>query len=416
MATITKTMKLYLHTDAEANMAFAELTERYRQACNEASEYAFSHGMITNSNRLQSMLYGGIRERYGLKAQLTVSVFKTVTARYKSIETQLKKKPYRFICEGKRYSISRNLTWLRKPVLFSRPQADLVRNRDYSFVSDPDGRHVISLNTLGKRIRVMFSLPERYEEYFMNPEWSLGTGKLVSVKGKWYFHIPATKEVSEAFNPRTPRHVVGIDRGLRFLATLYDDDGRTAFIDGKEIMRRRDMFARQRAELQSRGTKSAKRALKRLSQRENRWMTDVNHRITKALVERYGPGTLFVLEDLSGVSFSERSLSSRSADGRRELSSWAFWQFEQMLSYKAQESGSGVIFVSAEYTSQRCPKCGRIRRENRITKTHEYVCDCCGYRSNDDRAAAMNIQQLGTLYVSGDENPRYGVRRVNGEK
>lgn len=416
MAVITKTMKLYLHTDAEADGAFAELTGQYRKACNEASEYAFSNGMILSPNKLHVALYRGLRERYGLKSQMTVSVFRTVVARYKSIDTQMKKKPYRFVCEGKRYSISRNLTWLRKPVLFSRPQADLVRNRDYSFVSDPDGKHVISVNTLGERIRVEFSLPKRYEEYFMSPEWSLGTGKLVSLRGKWYLHIPAMKEISETFDPRAPRHVVGIDRGLRFLATLYDDDGRTTFIDGKEIMRRRDMFARQRAELQSRGTKSAKRALKRLSGRENRWMIDVNHRITKALVGRYGPGTLFVLEDLAGVSFNDENLSSRKSDDRRRLRSWTFYQFEQMLAYKAQENGSGVIFVSPEYTSQRCPKCGRIMKDNRDTKTHEYVCDCCGYRSNDDRIAAMNIQQLGTMYVSGDENPRYGARRASGDK
>ena len=35
-----------------------------------------------------------------------------------------------------------------------------------------------------------------------------------------------------------------------------------------------------------------------------------------------------------------------------------------------------------------------------------YVCDACGYQSNDDRIGAMNLQMLGTLYVSGDEHPR----------
>lgn len=31
----------------------------------------------------------------------------------------------------------------------------------------------------------------------------------------------------------------------------------------------------------------------------------------------------------------------------------------------------------------------------------------------DDRVGAMNIQILGTMYVSGDSNPRFGVRKVN---
>jgi IS605 OrfB family transposase len=122
-----------------------------------------------------------------------------------------------------------------------------------------------------------------------------------------------------------------------------------------------------------------------------------------------------VLEDLTGVSFSERNLSSKSPEGRHNLRSWSFYQFEQYLTYKASAAGSGVVKVSAEYTSQRCPKCGRIYKDNRHGDIHEYICDCCGYRSNDDRIAAMNIRLLGTMYVSGDENPRFGTRRKSGK-
>ena len=223
-----------------------------------------------------------------------------MTARYKSVETQMKQEPFRFRADGKLYSFKRDLSWLRKPIVFSRPQADLVRNRDYSFVNDKSGKRIISINTLDGRIRAEYDLPKCYQQYFMNPEWSLGTGKLVSLYGQWYLHIPATMEADDTFDESAPKHVVGIDRGLRFLATLYDEKGNTTFISGREIMKTRSKFDQIRAELQSRGTKSAKRALKRLSERENRWMSDVNHCITKTLVEKHGPDTLFVLEDLTG--------------------------------------------------------------------------------------------------------------------
>lgn len=176
-------------------------------------------------------------------------------------------------------------------------------------------------------------------------------------------------------------------------------------------MEKRTAFQKTRAELQSKGTKSAKRALKRISGRENRWMTDVNHQMSKTLVREYGEGTLFVLEDLTGVSFD--NLFSRNSSERQELRTWPFYQFEQMLTYKAREAGSEVLKVKADYTSQRCPKCGRIHKPNRHHETHEYICDCCGYRSNDDRVGAMNIQLLGTMYLSGDTNPRFGVRKTN---
>ena len=414
MAELTKTMKLHIHPDTEAVSLFENLTIRYASACDAVSEYVFDNGFILNFMSLQERLYNHIRETFGLKSQMTISVFKTVTARYKTVKEQLFQKPYKYKDEhGKWQYITRTLEWLQKPVRFRRPQADLVRNRDYSFT---DNGTMLSINTLGKRVKVSFDIPECFEEYFdrsaENP-WSFGTAKLVSLNGEWYLHIPMTREVPDSSAGTAPQHVVGIDRGLRFLVTTYDEQGDTEFISGKEILDKRQTYNDVRAELQEKGTKSAKRVLKRLSGRENRWMSDVNHQISKALVDRYGSDTLFVIEDLTDVSFSDDNLQSRDSSGRNELRSWTFYQLEQYLTYKAQERGSEVLKVPADYTSQRCPKCGRIHKDNRHHDIHEYVCDSCGYRSNDDRVGAMNLYTLGTMYVSGDANPRFGSRKVN---
>ena len=43
--------------------------------------------------------------------------------------------------------------------------------------------------------------------------------------------------------------------------------------------------------------------------------------------------------------------------------------------------------------------CGTVKKgDEKIT---------CGYKSNDDRLASMNIQFLGTLYRSGEEAPQF---------
>ena len=170
-------------------------------------------------------------------------------------------------------------------------------------------------------------------------------------------------------------------------------------------MRVRNKYKKLRAELQKRGTKSAKRRLKKIGQRENRWMADVNHRLSKALVNHYGKNSLFVLEDLTGVTFN--TVKKRKKENRYEQNSWAFYQLEQFLTYKAQLNNSKVIEVSAEYTSQRCPKCGRINKDNRNHDLHLYQCDRCGYSTNDDRIASINIQYLGTEYVTGNPSPRF---------
>ena len=409
MPEIVKTVKIPIYTDNETDAQFVEMTGHYCDACNYVSEYVFNNGFPLNSNKVQEVLYSDVRIRFRLKSQLAVSVFKTVTARYKTVKEQLWQHPYKYQDENGNWQyITRTLEWLQKPVAFRRPQADLVRNRDYSFIEN--GQR-ISVNTLDKRVKLRYHIPENFREFF-DGTWSLGTAKLVALNGQWYLHIPATKVVEETFNVSKPSHVVGIDRGLRFLATVYDEKGKCRFVNGRDILNKRDTFNKVRAELQARGTKSAKRKLKSISGRENRWMSDVNHRISKTLVDRYGSDTFFVLEDLRGVSFDEKNLSQCTKAGRNQERSWSFYQLEQFISYKAAAVGSKVIKVAPDYTSQRCPKCGRIHKPNRHHENHEYVCDACGYRSNDDRVGAMNIYELGTLYVSGDTNPRFGSRKT----
>lgn len=411
MAEMTKTMKLHIHPDEAGVALLKELTVKYSCACNYVSEYVFDHGFILNFMELQKALYNDVRRECGLKSQFTISSLKTVTARYKTIRTQLAKKPYKYQNgNGDWQFIPRTLEWLTKPVSFRRPQADLVRGRDYSFVNGASGEKLLSLNTLGGRIKVTFDIPDCFEEYF-DGSWSFGTGKIVSLLGEWYFHIPVTKTTDEELTPDNVKHVVGLDRGLRFIVTGYDEGGNTTFISGKDVMAKRDRFQKVRDELQAKGTKSAKRALKRISGRENRWISDVNHQISKTLVDRYGSGTLFAVEDLAGVSFSEENLSNRTKKQRKDLRTWSFYQLEQFLTYKAEAVGSEVLEVKPDYTSQRCPKCGRILKANRHHEIHEYICDCCGYRSNDDRVGAMNIQLLGTMYLSGDMHPRFGARK-----
>ncbi|MCB7078789.1 transposase, partial [Caldibacillus thermoamylovorans] len=82
---------------------------------------------------------------------------------------------------------------------------------------------------------------------------------------------------------------------------------------------------------------------------------------------KYPRGTMFVLEDLTGV----RSATEKVQVKNRYVSiSWAFYQFRQMLEYKAQLNGQKVIVVDPKYTSQTCPKCGHVEKANRNKKLH----------------------------------------------
>lgn len=374
--------------------------EQYRQACNYISEYIFTHGFQLNQLKLQKEIYNDIRVRFGLKSMMAQSAIRSTIARYKNVNTQLKQNPYRFqdVNTKKWYRVSKNLEWLEKPINFARPQVDLVRNRDWSKLAN--GK--LSINTLEGRIIATPICSDNFEKYFSSG-WKLGGAKLVEHGDNWYLHISATKLI-EAVSTEQIIHVVGIDRGIRFHAVCYDEQGKTTFFSGSRARIKRNKFAKVRAELQSKGTKSAKRVLKRISGRENRWMTDVNHCLSKTLVRKYGENTLFVLEDLTGVTFDKHNLKG-SNESRYEKRSWAFYQLEQFLTYKANLNHSAILKVPAQYTSQRCPKCGYVDKKSRNHKSHIFKCKC-GYCSNDDRVGAMNIQQLGVRYVSGAEKPK----------
>ena len=399
---ITQTIKVQFKVSSSADAtALSNTIEQYRQACQKVSQYVFDHEFELRQVKLHQVLYRPLREAFKLRSQMTQSVFRTVKARYDAIQTQMKKRPCRYQDDqGKWQQTPKDLTWLWQPVQFRRPQLDLVRGRDWSVKKDGN----LSLNTLQGRIVVIPVPTDHWESYFDGP-WKLGTAKVVRSGRKWYLHISVSKVVPDYDKAQTT-HVVGIDRGLRFLTTVYDETGHTSFLDGQAILRTRRKFKHLRSELQSKGTKATKRKLQQLRQRENRWMTDINHRISQALVNRFGPQTLFVIEDLTNVRFATERVAK---DRRYETVSWAFYQLEEFLTYKANAMGSHVLKVAANYTSQRCPKCTVIVKEQRHHESHEYQCQC-GYRSNDDRIGAMNIQQLGYQWLAGQKHPKYHLR------
>ncbi|WP_425517586.1 RNA-guided endonuclease InsQ/TnpB family protein [Paenibacillus agaridevorans] len=363
--TLTARIKIF-PTSEQAEMLL-QTTRAYGEACNCVSELVFESRKMSVTF-LHKQAYRHLRESYALRSQMTQSVLKTVAARYRSLK-------------GNKHS------WTR--IQFKKPEYDLVWHRDYSMA----GR-LFSMNTLVGRIKVPFET-KGMEAYF-DGSWTFGTAKFVTKRGKFYLHIPMSKEIGE-IPTASIRQVVGVDLGMNFTATTYDTDGQSTFYNGRPIKDKRSRFKQLRRALQQAGTPSALRKLKRIGDRENRWMMNTNHQISKALVHRYDPGTLFVLEDLSGIRGATEIVRLKD---RYETVSWSFYQLRLMIEYKALLQGSKTIAVDPRYTSQRCSKCGHKEKANRDKKKHSFCCKECGYRSNDDRIAAMNLQRIGMKYIA----------------
>ena len=373
MEQMTITAKIQISATVDDKVMLDETMSVYADACNYVSDYVFrTHDLKQFS--LNKVLYSELRERFGLKSQMAQSVFKTVIARYKTI-------------------LENESKWIKPS--FKKPQYDLVWNRDYSLTQNR-----FSVNTLNGRVKLPY-FSEGMSKYFDHTVYKFGTAKLVNKHGKYFLHIPVTYDVKES-NISDIRNVVGIDRGINFVVATYDSKHKSGFVSGKAIKQKRANYSKLRKELQMRQTPSARRRIKAIGSRENRWMQDVNHCVSKALVKSNPKHTLFVLEDLSGV----RNVTERVKTKDRYVSvSWSFYDLEQKLIYKAKQNQSSVIKVDPRYTSQCCPVCGHTEKSNRNKKIHLFTCRNCGYRSNDDRIGAMNLYRMGINYLADSQVP-----------
>ena len=360
----TITAKLQILVNPSDKQILHDTMKAYSNACNYVSDYIYkTHNLSRYS--VQEDTYYQVRESYGLRSQMAVSCVRTVIAKYRTI-------------------LEYQNEWIKPN--FKIPQLDLAWNRDYSLNTKND---TFSVNTLNGRIKVKF-YKGGYENYFSS-NCKFGTAKLVFKHDKYFLHIPVTYEIDKLAMSDVS-NVVGVDRGIRFIATTYDSKGKTTFYDGNDIKQKRGHYKALRKQLQQVHTPSSRRRIKAIGQRENRWMQDVNHCISKALVTSNPQGTLFVLEDLTGV----RAATEKVMVKNRYVSvSWSYYDLEQKLTYKALKNHQLVEKVNPAYTSQTCPKCGHTEKSNRDKHNHLFYCKNCGYKSNDDRIGAMNLYRMG---------------------
>ena len=340
------TLKVKLLTTPNQHDALLETMERFNAACNAIAEVAFRE-RTANKIRLQKLVYYDIRECFKLPAQLTVRAISKVCEAYKRDK---KIKPS-FRPHGAVVYDQRVLSW---------------KGLDRVSILSLSGRLIVPVVFGG------------YQEQRMKR--IRGQCDLLYVDG--VFYLAVCVDVPEP-PPENPEEWLGVDLGIKNIAT--DSDGNN--YSGSHINNMRKRHARLRAKLQSKGTKSAKRLLKKRRRKESRFARDVNHRISKMLVARAkGTGRGIALEDLSDI---RERITVRKAQ-RRIHHSWGFYQLRTFIEYKARLAGVQVVLVDPKNTSRTCPECGHVAKENRKTRD-DFRCVSCGFAGPADTVAAINI-------------------------
>jgi len=227
---------------------------------------------------------------------------------------------------------------------------------------------------------------ERFEELqqYIESGCKLGKASLVYKRGKWYFAVTIKIVDKETINS----NVMGIDIGLRqvAVASVKNPQGKEInrqFNNGKQAGFIRKKYRSLRRKLSQ--SKKVK-AIKKTNNKEQRWMTDLNHKISRQLINlavQEQVGTI-IMENLENIRNTAKSLNR--AD--RNLHSWTFYQLQQFIEYKAELAGIKVKYVNPKYTSQSCSKCGKVNKSNR--KVNLYSCEC-GIHIHADLNASRNI-------------------------
>jgi putative transposase len=345
------TIRLKLTPTKEQFDALRESLERANAAANAASQIAWET-QVFGQFQLHKLAYQSLRERFGLSAQLAVRVIAKVADAYQ-LDTKKKRTFYR---HG------------------SIPFDDRILRY---------GDNYVSIRTINGRTKIPFVCGPREGQLLAQRQ---GESDLVYRHGQWYLF--ATVNVSEE-TPYEPDDYLGVDLGIARIAT--DSDGQS--FSGAHTRNLRKRHRRLRSRLQQRQTKSAKRRLRARKQKEARYAADVNHQISKQLVEKAKrTKRAIVLEELSGIRQRVRVQKLR----RAEVGSWSFGQLRAFVEYKAKIAGVPVITVDPRNTSRQCSSCDYTDKHNRRSQK-VFQCRQCGFARNADVNAALNIRGRGAL-------------------
>jgi IS605 OrfB family transposase len=347
------------------------------------SRVAYSRG-VPREYELRKHTYAELKAR-GLGAQAAQHVIKKVRDAYTTLRANIGAGNL-----GKPGS-SRRVKAESKPVAFRPEAAQPYDDRCLSWQLDAG---TVSIWTTAGRLRgVPFACSA--DALKMLRDHRRGESDLIRRDG--VFYLVATCDIPQTPLKENPDGFVGVDLGIVNIATTstgYQAAGR-----GLNRHRKRQLDLRKK--LQAKGTKSAKRLLKKRSRKEARHTINVNHTISKTIVttaERTGTG--IALEDLTGI----RDRVRHRKDQRSQLHSWSFHQLASFVEYKAKRAGVPLVYVDPAYTSQQCSECGHIDRRNRIDQA-TFACRSCGIMLNADDNASHNLARKGeAVWIAGRES------------
>ncbi len=362
----TISVKCKLQVPIELRSEVDRTLQGFADACNQIYEVAKREN-CWNTTKLHHKVYKPVREVTGLKANHVCQAIHRVIGNAKAV-----KQVHKF-----------------------RPTSINLDVRTFQYIED---LQTVGITLMCGRVKLKLSIGN-YQLALLKGQSPTAATLNKTKRGDYYINIC----VDLPTNPTgtTPK-VIGVDLGRRDIATT----SRGVSWSGKQIQATRDRYSKVRANVQSKRTRSSRRLLRRLSGKEQKFQTWLNHNISKQLVQdAKQSNSALAFEDLTNIRQSLNQ-QPRSKTERRRTNNWAFYQLRLFVGYKAKVAGVPVVFVPPAYTSQTCSRCGHIHptKGKSFRNSKFFKCEYCGFKHDADINAANNIAALGKS-VSLPESP-----------
>ncbi|WP_326717460.1 RNA-guided endonuclease InsQ/TnpB family protein [Vagococcus jeotgali] len=259
---------------------------------------------------------------------------------------------------------------LRKPVI-------IWNNQNFT-ICEHGIKMPFIVNGKSEKIEISAIISD-YERLLLNRASKVGTLRITKKGNKYIAQIAV--EIPEPIN--TSVKTMGVDLGIKIPAVCCTNDNEVKFIgNGRMNKYVRRQYNARRKEL---GKAKKINALKKSNNKEQRWMADQDHKISRDIIDFAIQKNVGIirLEKLANI----RKQTRKSRKNNRSLSNWSFYRLASYIEYKAKLVGIKVEYVNPAYTSQRCPNCGHINH----AKDRKYDCSNCQYTGHRDIVGAKNI-------------------------
>lgn len=395
-------IKINLNPSPEQHALLKETMKLFNQTCNTISQTAF-HNQTFGKWPIQKLIYHDLKKTSGIPAQLLIRAIALVCGSYKAEKNRMH--------------------W------FKKTSAIPFDSRIRTFHKSDS----VSLRLWNQRVKIPLILGQYQVQKLNGIKLSdIGESDLIydRVQNRFYLVL-----VIDQFETPTIESgsVLGLDLGIKILAA--DSDG--ILYTGPQVEHTRKRYAKLKAGLQSRCSKSSRRHLKKLSGKEHRYCKDVNHCLSKKIVQKAkGTDRSLALEELKGIrerlgrrpvrvspvlgdsttKVEEKPRKHVRKSVRTLINSWSFSQLRLFIAYKAKIAGVRVYVVPAYYSSQTCNVCGHVSKSSRISRD-DFNCKSCGHAEHADTNAAKVISQRAPVNepIASDigqtrKRKSYGVR------